>query len=147
MSVLSLEHPEEFPELVEICQKAFVHSAKEKALPEIKPRTIPTFDIVTMEDGELAPPTALIAAREFAEVAMMKPEIPRCTSPANVAIPNENYYTMEDGGQSEGASATSARAAQLLAHLDDAAQIGPPAPAKQRIPDHRPCNGSPAYCC
>ncbi|OFW89170.1 MAG: hypothetical protein A3J37_05010 [Alphaproteobacteria bacterium RIFCSPHIGHO2_12_FULL_45_9] len=65
--------------------------------------------------------------------------------------PSYGIVTMEDGEVSQGAKKTSAEAAFILAHLDEE-PVPTPAPATPStpprcIPNHRPCNGEPAYCC
>lgn len=54
MSVATMNFHEEFPEHAGICQEAFVTSATSGTLPECSLRTTPSYDIVTMEDGEVS---------------------------------------------------------------------------------------------
>ena len=54
MSVATMNFHEEFPEHAGICQEAFVTSATLGTLPECSLRTTPSYDIVTMEDGEVS---------------------------------------------------------------------------------------------
>jgi hypothetical protein len=146
MSVLTIErHSEEFPELADICHKAFAASIASGIPLERPSRTTPSYDVVTMEDLG-ANSTALIAAREFATVAMIKNSgIVSKTSP-NTPPPKATCFTTEDGGQSMGAKETSAYAALLLANLDEEhAPVSSPSP--RCVPSHRPCNGERAYCC
>ena len=142
MSVLSIERPEEFPELAAACQRAFEQSMTAKPAPSIPPRTTPLCITVTDFDYPTAPN---FATEKFAAATTQTAQ--KSTPPASA--PQIGYFTMEDGGQSAGATETSARAALLLAHIDDVPAVvaAAPTPAPRRVPNYRPCHGGPAYCC
>lgn len=134
MSVLSLERPEEFPELVELCRKSFGETAPPTSSPPL--RTTPlTIDVIDCDDPRYDLQGGFTKAVVSTQTTPSGSETPKKTS-----IPNVIYYTMEDGGESHGARVTSALAAKLLAEASCA-------PAERRVPNHRPCYGAPAYCC
>ncbi len=137
MSVLFLECPEEFPELVELWRKSFAETATAHPTSKAPPRTTPlNIDVIDCDDPRYD------LRNGFTKAVVSTQTTPSVSAtPKKTSIPNVIYYTMEDGGESEGASATSARAAKILADLVD------DAPAEQRVPNHRPCHGAPAYCC
>lgn len=54
MSVVTMNFPEEFPELAGTCQAAFVTSSVGGTPSECSLRTTPSYGIVTMEDGEVS---------------------------------------------------------------------------------------------
>jgi len=98
-------------------------------------------------------PATLATPFAFAVTATPSPN----NAPLRRTSDDSKIITMEDGGQSEGASATSLRAAYLLAHIDDdvvAQDIQPVPAASQLEAGHgggsryrRTCDGHAPYCC
>lgn len=117
MSVYTAElGGEEFPEMTAVCKSAFTQSTSRASL--IPSRTSPlSFSAIDFDHTDGATSTALMAANEFTLVALMSPV--DAASPTigsrDSKAPRPICFTMEDGGQSNGASTTSAHAAMLLA--------------------------------
>ena len=107
MSVLSLERPEEFPELAEVCKRSFARSIEAKSHATNPLRTEPTCILVTDVDQSIASiECAHFAAEVFFAVA---------TATTTGSLPSDHvikthtpaptHYTIEADGQSEGCSA------------------------------------------
>lgn len=146
MSVLTLQYPEEFPEHV-VCGDAFKCASLHSASPN-NGRATPAFGVVTMEDAgqpEASIVLSLIASKELAEAATIStPTTISHSGVSSTSAPKTAYYTTEDGGQSEGATLTSAYAASILANLDEA-----PSSTLNRTTGRyaRQCVEGPTCCC
>lgn len=120
MSVYTSEQQrEEFPELTVACLPAFI-GASSGNIPKAVLRTTPLALAVTSD--EPLSNTAQFAADVLAAVAVDEvspPTVSNTQFAADNGAPAPRAFTMEDGGQSQGACVTSARAAFILANLSD----------------------------
>jgi len=113
--------------------------------------TQPVFVAITMEDGGQSVEASLTTLFAFnalaaAAIAPSSDVKPIASLPTTPSIPRDDISTSEDGGKSEGASATSLRAAHILAQVlrVDSDEEDDERPA---LNTYRPCDGRTPYCC